>query len=181
MKYLGDFAPGQTVIVFFDTSDQTGLGEALASSPAPTVRCYKGSNTTEDDSGIAVTVTFDSRVGLAHVAIDTSADGTFYATGNDFAVVLTVGELDGVAIAPKVLAQFSLANRHGAAVAPTSAWEASAPVKSLGTAIMTAVHKIEDDAGTFKVYRSNGSSLHASAAIATDPSKQPIDEIAGLA
>ena len=179
MKYVGDFAPGQTVYVWFDTSDMTGAGATLSGSPV--VRVYKNASDVEDDSGIVLTADFDSKTGLGHVSIDTSADGTFFSTGADFAVVITVGTVDGVSIAPKVLAQFSLANRHGAAVAPTSAWEAGAPVKSLGTAIMTAVHKIEDDAGTFKVYRSNGSTLHASGAIVTDPAKQPIDEIAGLA
>lgn len=66
-------------------------------------------------------------------------------------------------------------------VRASSNWEASAPTKSLGTAVMTATHRIEDDAGTFKVYRSDGTTPHASATITPNASKQPIEEIAGLA
>jgi len=63
----------------------------------------------------------------------------------------------------------------------SSNWEASAPVKSLGTAVMKAVHRILDDAGTLKVYRSDGSTLHASQTITTDAGLAPIDELTGAA
>lgn len=179
MTYLGDFAPGQTIHHWFHTADPTGLAVTLGGTPA--VRVYKGADTAESSTGITLTVDYDTRTGLQHVAIDTSADATFYATGQNFAIVLTVGTVDGVNVAPKVLAMFSLANRHGAAVTPTSAYEAAAPVKSLGTAIMSSVHRIEDDAGTFKVYRSNGTTVHASGAITSNAAKQPVEEIAGLA
>lgn len=59
----------------------------------------------------------------------------------------------------------------------SSTWEASAPVRSLGTAVMKAVHKTEDDAGTLKIYRSNNTTVHASQTITTNTSNEPIDAL----
>jgi len=61
----------------------------------------------------------------------------------------------------------------------SSNWEAAAPVKSLGTAVMKATHKVEDDAGTLKTYRSDGTTVHASQTIGTDPANDPIDSLTG--
>lgn len=109
MKYLGDFAAGSLVAFAFNTRDSTGALVAMAGSPV--VRVYKHGSTTEDADGVTLVEGFDSRTGLHTVAIDTSADGTFYATGNDFYVVLTAGTVDGVSQVGTVLAQFSLGNR----------------------------------------------------------------------
>lgn len=61
----------------------------------------------------------------------------------------------------------------------TSAFEASAPLKSLGTAIMKATHRVKDNAGTLEVYRSDGTTVHASQTITTDAAHEPIDELTG--
>jgi hypothetical protein len=61
----------------------------------------------------------------------------------------------------------------------SSNWEAAAPVKSLGTAVMKAVHRIRDNAGSLEVYRSNGTTVHASQTVTTDAALNPIDELTG--
>lgn len=61
----------------------------------------------------------------------------------------------------------------------SSNWEASAPVKSLGTAVMKATHRIRDNAGTLEVFRSDGTTVHASQSITTNTDNAPIDELTG--
>jgi hypothetical protein len=67
------------------------------------------------------------------------------ATGD--AMTLTAGERNAIALALMVLS--------------STAWEGSAPAKSLGTAIMKAVHKTLDNHGTLEIYRADGTTLHA--------------------
>ncbi len=55
--------------------------------------------------------------------------------------------------------------------------EATAPVHSLTTAILKAVSRIVDDAGTLKTYRTDGSTLHMSQTITVNASADPIDEL----
>lgn len=109
MKHLGDYAPNATVRCWFNTSASTGAPITLAGSP--TVRVYKGGSTTEDDSGITLTVDFDGVTGLHVVTIDTSADAAFYTASNDFAIVLTAGTVDSVSVVGSVIAEFSIQNR----------------------------------------------------------------------
>jgi hypothetical protein len=63
----------------------------------------------------------------------------------------------------------------------SSNWEASAGVKSLGAAVMKAVHRIRDNAGTLEIFRSDGSTVHASQTVTTDDTLKPIDELSGAA
>lgn len=55
--------------------------------------------------------------------------------------------------------------------------EATMALHSLGTAILKAVSRIVDDAGTLKLYRTNGTTLHLSQTITTDAASDPIDEL----
>lgn len=103
--HLGDRAVGATIHFDFNTSQATGVPFALA---AGVVRVHKDGGTTEDDSGITLTADFDSRVGLNHVAIDTSVDATFFSSGGQFTAILTVGTVDSVSVVGKVLASFTL-------------------------------------------------------------------------
>ena len=66
-------------------------------------------------------------------------------------------------------------------VRASSNWEATAPVQSLGTAVMKAVHRLRDNAGVLEIYRSNGTTVHAEQAVTTDPAAEPIDEMGGAA
>jgi hypothetical protein len=55
--------------------------------------------------------------------------------------------------------------------------EATMPLHSLGTAILKAVSRIVDDAGTLKLYRTNGTTLHMSQTITVNATADPIDEL----
>jgi hypothetical protein len=115
--YLGDFAAGQTIHLALNTSD---LGAAPITLASSTFRVYRDDGDTEDDSGITPDIDSDTRTGFHRVAIDLSADGTFYAAEHDFFVVLTVGTVDSVSVVGKVVAQFSIRNRSAHAVIPNS-------------------------------------------------------------
>ena len=107
--YVGDFAAGSTVRVAFNTTTLAQVAATLAGTPA--IAVYKNGTTTESTAGASLTVDFDSKTGLHHAVIDTSADGTFYAEGNDFSVVLSAGTVDGISVASRVVGSFSLKNR----------------------------------------------------------------------
>jgi hypothetical protein len=109
MSDLGDRLPGQIIDFKFTTVDGTGLPTTLAGSPVVSV--YKNNSTTQSTSGVTLTVDFDSITGLNHVRIDTSADATFYAAGNDFQAVITTGTVGGISVVGYELKDFSLAYR----------------------------------------------------------------------
>lgn len=113
MNYFGDITVGELIQIPFNTRDTDGAPITLAGTPA--VRVYKDDGTTEDDSGITLNVDFDGRTGLHVVEIDTSADGTFYASGADFHVVLTVGTVDSISVVGVCVGAFSIENRSSKA------------------------------------------------------------------
>lgn len=117
MNY-GDIRVGQVLYCHFTTRKFSTGAPITAASLAVSV--YKNDSTTESTSGVTVTYTtgFDGRVGLVSVKIDTSSDGTFYAAGNDFSVVVSGGTADGVSIDGEVVGYFSIENRS--ALMPTT-------------------------------------------------------------
>ena len=107
MKYLGDIPASQTLYFAFTTIDATGAPIVLAGSPIISV--YKAGNLTQVTTGVTLTVSYDSVVGLNHVAIATS--DAFYAAGNDYMVVITTGTVGGISVVGYVVATFSIENR----------------------------------------------------------------------
>jgi len=109
MKYLGDLTEDQTIDFKFSTHKADGTPITLAGTPA--VKIYKANATdSETATGVTLSVDFDGVTGLHNVRIDTSADA-FYATGNDYSVVITTGTVDSVSVVGTVLATFSIENR----------------------------------------------------------------------
>lgn len=106
--YHGEFAPGATVRFAFPTHTTAGAPTTLSGGA---LRVYKDASTSQSAAGVTLTADFDSLTGLNHVAIDTSADGTFYAAGSDFFVVLDAGTVDGQSVAGTPVGSFSIANR----------------------------------------------------------------------
>ena len=106
--YLGDFAPGVTIRDMFNTSDSNGA--SITRSTDGTISVYKDGGTTQSTSGVTSTEDFDSLTGVHLVAIDTSADGTFYSAGSDFIVVLSAATIDTRTV-NAALFSFSLNNR----------------------------------------------------------------------
>jgi len=117
MNFIGDFKEDSTVEIFFSTND--GNGGRVAPSDAfenTDIKIYKNGSSTEKttQNGITMTSPFDSLVGIHSISIDTSVDTGdtgFWATGNDYTVILYPDEtVDGQSVS-KVLAQFSIENR----------------------------------------------------------------------
>lgn len=104
--HLGDIPVGATFGFKFNTHKADGTPIVLDGTPVAKV--YKRGSTTEDDSGITLTADYDSVVGLNDVVIDLSSDGTFYATGFDYQVVLTAGTVDTISVVGSVIATFSI-------------------------------------------------------------------------
>lgn len=117
------YIPGGTVPLKFTTrAFATGAPTTLSGSPV--VSIYKDGSTTESVAGVTLTVDFDSRTGLNHVAVDTSADGTFYSAGGRFFAVITTGTVGGTSVVGEVVGEFDLAT--GATTVPTLAQIAAA-------------------------------------------------------
>ncbi len=104
---LGDFSPSSSVTHKFLTAVWgTGVPSTLS---AATVSVYKDSGSSPSSAGTTLTPDFNSTTGLNHLAINLSADLTFYSSGSDFQVVVT-GTVNSSAIM-FVVASFSIRNR----------------------------------------------------------------------
>ena len=122
MQYLGDYADDSTVRIFFTTSD--GSGGAVAPSTAfeaADIVIYKNNSATQKatTNGITMTSPFDTVTGLHLVEIDCSndtGDAGFWATGNDYSVVLSPDETVDSQTVVAAIAQFSIENRVVSAV-----------------------------------------------------------------
>lgn len=108
--YLGDFAAGATVHFTWDTSGANGASITRATNG--TVSVYKNNGTTQSTTGVTDTEDFDSLTGVHACTIDLSSDGTFYAAGANFSVVLSAATIDGQTV-NATLAHFSIENRTG--------------------------------------------------------------------
>lgn len=203
MTYLGNFLAGATVRFKWNTN--AAAGGSITRGTDGSIRIYKDDSLTQRSSSAGITDTedFDGLTGLHHLAIDLSdnTDAGFYAAGHEYMVVLVGAVIDGQTV-NVVIGHFSIQNRYGDAevltavgalpnanaiadaimVRPSSAWEAAAPKKSLGAAIMEAIHHIVDDgAGNLIVYRSDGTTEHYRRAIATNVAASPITGLGGAA
>lgn len=127
--YLGDFAAGAVFDLKFTTRRfTTGVPFALSSGA---ISVYKNNDVSQSTSGVTLSADFDGVTGLNNVRIDLSSDGTFYAAGSNFQVVITTGTVDSVSVVGEVVAQFSIANR---------------PLQSIGANVVTAA-SLASDAG----------------------------------
>lgn len=152
--WLGEFDLSSIVYFKFTTRGTTGAPATLAGTPALSV--YKTNSTTESTAGVTLTVDFDSRTGFNHVAIDTSADGTFYATATDFAVVITTGTVGGTSVVGEVVGHFTIRNRAG--LKPTTAGR-TLVVDASGLADANVVKLGPTGSGTAQTARDIGASV----------------------
>lgn len=117
-KHLGDYDARAVIYGKFTTyRPSTGASFTLGGTPALSV--YKDNSVTQSTTGVTLTVDFDSVTGLHHFAIDTSADGTFYAAGSFFDIVITTGTVDSVSVVGSVVASFTI--RKDSSLKPTTA------------------------------------------------------------
>jgi hypothetical protein len=114
-SYVGDFRIGKTIRKMWNSN--AVAGESITRATNGTISVYKDGGTTQSTTGVTDTEDFDGLTGVHLVAIDTSADGTFYSAGSDFEVVLSGATIDGKSI-NATLFSFSLENRS--ALMPTT-------------------------------------------------------------
>lgn len=162
MTYYGDYAPASSVVFNFNTASFAD-GSPITLGGTPALSVYKNS-TTESTTGITLTVDYDSRTGMHHVVIDTSADGTFYAAGNDFAVVITTGTVGGTSVVGRVVGNFSLNNRS--ALRPATAGR-TLVVDAAGLADANTVKVGPSGSGTAQTARDIGASVLLSSGTGT--------------
>jgi hypothetical protein len=114
-QYLGDYNEDDTLYFLWNSNDSDGA--SITRSTDGTISVYKDNGTTQSTAGVTDAEDFDGLTGVHAVTIDLSADA-FYATGADYAVVLSAATIDTQTV-NAVLAHFSIENR--AALRPTVA------------------------------------------------------------
>jgi hypothetical protein len=107
--YLGDFDTGVTVRTMWSSYGADGASITRATNG--TISVYKNNGVTQSTSGVTDTEDFDGLTGIHALDIDLSSDGSFYAAGNNFTVVLSAATIDGKTV-NAVLAHFSIRNRY---------------------------------------------------------------------
>lgn len=137
-------------------------------------------------------------IGASELATDAIGDAQI-ATGAIASTAFAAGAIDAAAIANGAIDAAAIAN--GAIDAATFAAnaiddaaiaadafdgmfirdidqvEASAPVHSITSAILKAVSRIRDNAGTLEIYRTNGTTIHMSQTVTVDATLDPVDEL----
>lgn len=112
-KYYGDFLPGATVRIPFNTN--AGNGASITRSANGTVKIYKAAGTTERTSANGVTDVkdFDTITGRHYVSIDLSdnSDAGFYAPGQEYSVAIDAMTIDGQTVNAWI-GSFSIARLH---------------------------------------------------------------------
>ena len=119
MNYLGDFAPGSKVFVWFNTfSSNDPSASVTATDLVDTdIVIYKDDSLTQraNTAGMAIDVDVDTFAGVHKFTIDTAENtvGDFWEAGHDYAAVAVGITVDAGAI-NAVVATFSIANRRTA-------------------------------------------------------------------
>jgi len=107
--YLGNFTEDTTNAGgLFTTRNTTGEAAALSSG---LIDVYKLGSTTPTTAGATLTSSFAEVTGLNQLQIDLSST-TFYATGEEYAVVMSQGEVNSVDVTGETIFQFSIENRY---------------------------------------------------------------------
>lgn len=102
---LGDYHQGDVLDLLF-TTRHGGVPTSLLGAPAVSV--YNGNSLAQSTAGITLDVDWDGIVGLNHLRIDTSADGSFYADASSFIAILTAGTVGGVTVVGVVIEDFTI-------------------------------------------------------------------------
>ena len=113
-EWLGDYAEDYATLNYcFTTRATTGVPATLAGTPV--IAVYKGSATdtekTSAEAYITLSVDFDSITGLNNLLIDLSGDA-FFATGEDYSIVIATGTVNSVSVVGETIATFSIENRY---------------------------------------------------------------------
>lgn len=105
---MRDYALGSTFDIKFTTrSFTTGAPTTMAANA--TVVAYVDNSTTEITAGITLTYTsgFDGLAGLCNVRV-VATSGNGYASGSNYALVISAGTVGGVSVVGEVVGEFSI-------------------------------------------------------------------------
>lgn len=114
--YVGDFAVGSTVNLYFSTNDGSGGAvDFSATIELADFDIYKNVSTTQRSStaGWTLDQSHDAITGISSLSIDLSnnTDADFYEKGSDYVVIMTPDEtVDGQTVAA-IIGAFSIENR----------------------------------------------------------------------
>ena len=112
MLYLGDFPQNATIDFKWNTFSHASNVASITRATDGTISVYKGnSSTTETTTGVTDSEDFDTLTGVHHCRIVTT--DAFYATGNEYQVVLSASTIDGQTV-NAVIAHFSIERSGGA-------------------------------------------------------------------
>lgn len=109
------------------------------------------------------------------------AGGTLQQVLRLFVTVLdqATGQLDSGSFAANALDDAAIAADafDGMFIRDIDQVEASAPVHSITSAILKAVSRVRDNAGTLEVYRTDAATIHMSQTVTVDAALDPVDEL----
>jgi hypothetical protein len=169
MRLLKQSTARNVMVLIVQSSDHiTGLAGATLTITASKDGGAFGS--------ITPTVT-DRGSGWYNLALTTSHTDTL----GDLALHITATSADPVDLVMTVVAlDLGNVNQIGDAMLQRdmSSVEASAPVHSLTTAILKAVCRVRNNAGTLEVFKTDAVTVKMSQTVTTDPTNQPVDELA---
>lgn len=102
MNYLGDFATGSTVYIYFNAYNAAGASVTITGLATSDILVYKNGSTTQRSSTSGFTlldtdgIDFDGVTGVHGFSIDMSdnTDAGFWAAGNDYTIVLNSVTID---------------------------------------------------------------------------------------
>jgi hypothetical protein len=118
VKHLGDYDPTTAIFDKFTTfRPSTGAPFLLAGTPS--LVAWKDNSVTSSTAGLSLTASFGGITGSNHYTVDTSADGTFYAAGSFFSIMIAAGTVDSVSVVGAHVGSFTL--RKDSALKPTAA------------------------------------------------------------
>lgn len=151
---LGDFDASAVIYgKFVSCRADTGAPATLTSGA---LSVYKDNSTTQSTTGVTFTGDFDSVTGLNHFTIDTSADGTFYAAGSFFDVVVTTGTVNSVSAVGSCVGAFTM--RKTSPLKPATAGR-TLVVDAAGLADANVVKLGPTGSGTAQTARDIGASV----------------------
>lgn len=129
-EYLGDFVGDETFPIYFDTFDSNGASVTLTGLAVTDIEIYKGSSMTQRASDAGYTlidtdgIDVDTTTGLHGFTVDLSdnTDAGFYATGNDYIVLVNSVTIDSQTVT-FIAARFSIQNRYASKNLAGSVWD----------------------------------------------------------
>jgi hypothetical protein len=118
-NYLGDFFKNSTVYVYFHTFNSSGASVTMSGFALGDINVYKNGSMTQRASTNGFTLLdtdgtdLDGITGIQGFSIDLSdnSDSGFYASGNDYNVVISSVTIDSQAVS-FLAATFSIENRN---------------------------------------------------------------------